>query len=32
MTMEHKAFLFNTEQFNKELRPIILAASKNHDL
>lgn len=32
MTMEHKAFLFNTEQFNKELRPIILAASKNYDL
>lgn len=32
MTMEHKAFLFNTEQFNKQLRPIILAAGNNNDL
>ena len=31
MTMEHKAYLFDTELFNQELRPIILAAGKNND-
>lgn len=31
MTMEHKAYLFDTELFNQELRPIILATGKNND-